>query len=119
MEIRLTTVHFTVLIGSADFASFLEESIKKAVEHHVFEPNDANTWTRVQGMIENFLNLQWRDGALQGATPEEAYRVAVGLGKTMTAADVTNGLMIVSISLAPVRPAEFIVLRFSQQQAQS
>lgn len=98
---------------------FLEESIKKATEFFVFEPNDANTWLRVRGMIENFLNLQWRAGALQGAKAEEAYRVAIGLGQTMTADDVTNGRMIVDISLAPVRPAEFIILRFSQQQAQS
>ncbi|THH39414.1 phage tail sheath family protein [Neolewinella litorea] len=98
---------------------FLEESIKKACESFVFEPNDANTWLRVRGMIENFLNLQWRAGALQGARAEEAYRVAIGLGRTMTALDVTEGRMIVEISLAPVRPAEFIILRFSQQQAQS
>ncbi|MCP9234662.1 phage tail sheath C-terminal domain-containing protein [Lewinella sp. JB7] len=98
---------------------FLEESIKKASEAFVFEPNDANTWLRVRGMIENFLNLQWRAGALQGARAEDAYRVAIGLGQTMSADDVTNGRMIVEISLAPVRPAEFIILRFSQQQAQS
>ncbi|MEM7574069.1 MAG: phage tail sheath C-terminal domain-containing protein [Bacteroidota bacterium] len=98
---------------------FLEESIKKACEAFVFEPNDANTWLRVRGLIENFLNLQWRAGALQGARAEDAYRVAIGLGQTMTADDVTNGRMIVEISLAPVRPAEFIILRFSQQQAQS
>ena len=98
---------------------FLEESIKKATESFVFEANDANTWLRVRGMIENFLNLQWRAGALQGARAEEAYRVAIGLGRTMTAQDVLAGRMIVDISLAPVRPAEFIVLRFMQQQAQS
>ncbi len=98
---------------------FLEESIKKAAEAFVFEPNDRNTWLRVRGMIENFLNLQWRAGALQGARAEEAFRVAIGLGQTMSADDVTNGRMIVEISLAPVRPAEFIILRFSQQQAQS
>ena len=98
---------------------FLEESIKKATESFVFEPNDANTWLRVRGMIENFLNLQWRAGALQGAKAADAYRVAIGLGQTMTAQDVLAGRMIVDISLAPVRPAEFIVLRFSQQQAQS
>jgi len=98
---------------------FLEESIKKACETFVFEPNDANTWLRVRGMIENFLDLQWRAGALQGARREDAFRVAIGLGQTMTADDVTNGRMLVDISIAPVRPAEFIILRFSQQQAQS
>ena len=98
---------------------FLEESVRKACEDFVFEPNDANTWLRVRGMIENFLNLQWRAGALQGAKAEEAFRVAIGLGQTMTPDDVYNGRMIVEISLAPVRPAEFIVLRFSQLQAQA
>ncbi|NJC24673.1 phage tail sheath family protein [Neolewinella antarctica] len=96
--------------------NFLEESIKKASQDFIFEANDVNTWTRMRGMIENFLNLQWRAGALQGATPAEAYRVRIGLGTTMTADDVTNGRMIVSISVAPVRPAEFIVLRFIQHQ---
>ena len=95
---------------------FLEESIQKACERYVFEANDANTWTRLRGMIQNFLNLQWRAGALQGATPEAAYRVEVGLGVTMTADDVSSGRMIIAVSVAPVRPAEFIVLRFTQHQ---
>ena len=51
------------------FFNFAEESIKKATEQFVFEPNDANTWVRVQAMIENFLTTQWRQGALQGVKP--------------------------------------------------
>lgn len=98
---------------------FLEESIKKAARGYVFEPNDAQTWQQVRGMIENFLDLQWRAGALQGARAKDAFRVAVGLGTTMTPDDVVSGRMIIDISIAPVRPAEFIILRFSQQQAQS
>ncbi|WP_020570401.1 phage tail sheath family protein [Neolewinella persica] len=94
--------------------NMLEESIKKATEQFVFEPNTANTWTRVQSMIENFLTLLWRDGGLQGAKQEHAFRVAVGLGRTMTPQDVIDGRMIVEIAVAPVRPAEFIVLRFMQ-----
>ena len=94
--------------------NMLEESIQKATTQFVFEPNDANTWVRVQAMIENFLTLLWRDGALQGAKQEHAFRVAVGLGKTMTPQDVIDGRMIVVIHVAPVRPAEFIVLRFMQ-----
>ncbi|PPK87927.1 hypothetical protein CLV84_0886 [Neolewinella xylanilytica] len=94
--------------------NMLEESIQKATAQFVFEPNDANTWVRVQAMIENFLTLLWRDGALQGAKQEHAFRVAVGLGKTMTPQDVIDGRMIVVIQVAPVRPAEFIVLRFMQ-----
>ena len=94
--------------------NMLEESIQKATVQFVFEPNDANTWVRVRAMIENFLTLLWRDGALQGAKPEHAFRVAVGLGRTMTPQDVLDGRMIVVVHVAPVRPAEFIVLRFMQ-----
>lgn len=101
------------------FVNMVEESTKKAAEQFVFEPNDANTWVRVQAMIENFLTLQWRAGALQGVKQEQAFRVAVGLGKTMTADDILNGRMIVQIALAIVRPAEFIVLRFEQMMPQS
>jgi uncharacterized protein len=101
------------------FYNMVEESVKKACEQFVFEPNDANTWVRVQAMIENFLLLQWRDGALQGVKPEHAFFVSVGLGKTMTALDILEGRMIVEIGMAPVRPAEFIILRFSQKMAES
>lgn len=66
-------------------------------------------------MIENFLTLQWRAGALQGAKPEDAFFVHVGLGETMTADDILNGRMIVEIGMAVVRPAEFIILRFSHK----
>jgi phage tail sheath protein FI len=98
---------------------FIEESVNKACANFVFEPNDANTWVRVQAMIENFLTVQWRQGALQGAKPEHAFYVAVGLNKTMTAQDLLDGRMIVEVGLAAVRPAEFIVLRFSHKLAQS
>ncbi len=101
------------------FYNMVEESVKKATEQFVFEPNDANTWVRVQAMIENFLTLQWRQGALQGASQEQAFRVAVGLGKTMTAQDVLEGRMIVEIAMAPVRPAEFIILRFEQKMPEA
>jgi hypothetical protein len=94
------------------FFNFVEESVKKATFQFVFEPNDANTWVSVRAMIENFLTLQWRAGALQGAKPEQAFFVRVGLGQTMTADDILNGRLIVEIGMAVVRPAEFIVLRF-------
>jgi uncharacterized protein len=101
------------------FFNFVEESVKKATEQFVFEPNDANTWVRVQAMIENFLTVLWRQGALQGVKPEHAFYVAVGLGKTMTALDILEGRMIVEIGMAAVRPAEFIILRFSHKMAES
>ena len=101
------------------FFNMVEESVKKATFQFVFEPNDANTWVKVRGMIENFLVLQWRAGALQGATPEKAYYVRVGLGETMTALDILEGRMIVEIGMAVVRPAEFIILRFSHKMAEA
>lgn len=101
------------------FFNFVEESVKKATYPFVFEPNDANTWVRVRAMIENFLTLQWRAGALQGVKPEQAFFVRVGLGQTMTAIDIYEGRMIVEIGMAVVRPAEFIILRFSHKMVES
>lgn len=101
------------------FFLFAEESIKKASEPFVFEPNDANTWVRVKAMIENFLTVQWRAGALAGSTPEKAFYVKLGLGETMTSLDVLEGRMIVEIGLAVVRPAEFIILRFTHKMQES
>jgi phage tail sheath protein FI len=97
------------------FFNMVEESVKKATERFVFEPNTANTWIRVQTMIENFLNQQWQDGALAGSKPEDAYYVSVGLNKTMSTQDILEGRMIIEIGMAAVRPAEFIVLRFSHK----
>jgi phage tail sheath protein FI len=101
------------------FLVMVEESSKNAAGGFVFEPNDANTWAKVQGMLENFLTLQWRAGALQGAKPSDAFFVSVGLNKTMSALDILEGRMIVEIGMAIVHPAEFIILRFSQLMAQS
>lgn len=101
------------------FFNMVEESTRKASEAFVFEPNDANTWTKVRAMIENFLILQWRAGALAGAKPEHAFYVKVGLGQTMTAQDILEGRMIVEIGMAVVRPAEFIILRFSHKMQES
>jgi phage tail sheath protein FI len=97
----------------------IEESIKKATEFVVFEPNDANTWVRVKGMINNFLTEMWKVGALAGAKPEHAFFVNCGLGETMTSQDILEGKLIVEIGLAAVRPAEFIILRFSHKLQES
>nr|WP_136251113.1 phage tail sheath C-terminal domain-containing protein [Ningiella ruwaisensis] len=101
------------------FFNFVEESVKKATAGFVFEPNDANTWTRAKSMVANFLTLQWRAGALAGAKPEDAFFVRVGLNQTMSADDILNGYMIIEIGMAVVRPAEFIVLKFSHKMQES
>ncbi|EJL75853.1 phage tail sheath C-terminal domain-containing protein [Chryseobacterium populi] len=100
-------------------ANMIEESVKKACMQFVFEPNVAQTWVNVKGMIENYLTTLWNDGALAGAKPEHAFFVAVGLNQTMSAQDILEGRMIVKIGYAPSRPAEFIILEFKQMQQKS
>lgn len=97
----------------------LEQSIKAAAQAYVFEPNVATTWSSVSAMINTFLTDQWKQGALVGATPAAAFSVAVGLGTTMTSEDILNGIMRISVEVAITHPAEFIVITFEQQMAQS
>lgn len=97
----------------------IEESTRKASAFAVFEPNDATTWLKVKAMIESYLYGLWQQGALAGSKPESAYFVSVGLGKTMTAQDILEGRMIVTIGVAAVRPAEFIILRFSHKMQEA
>ena len=98
--------------------NLIEESIQKATEFVVFESNNAITWLKVKTLIETYLDGLWRQGALAGATQQEAYFVSVGLGLSMTEQDILEGRMIVEIGIAAVRPAEFIILRFSHKLQQ-
>lgn len=100
------------------FANFVGESIRKAIGAFALERNDADTWVRARATIGNFLIGQWRNGALMGARPEQAFGVAIGLGQTMRTQDLLDGRMIVEVRLAIVRPAEFIVLRLMQKMPQ-
>ncbi len=97
----------------------LEQSIKLAAQAYVFAPNDSTTWTSVRSMLSNFLNNQWKAGALAGATPEQAYSVDVGLGTTMTGNDILDGYMRVVVKVAIVHPAEFIVITVQQKMQSS
>lgn len=97
------------------FFNMVEESVKKSTYWSVFEPNDANTWVKVRGMIEAYLMQKWRDGALAGAAPDDAFFVRCGLGTTMDSQDILEGRMNVEIGMAAVRPAEFIMLKFSHK----
>lgn len=97
----------------------IEQSLKNAAGGYVFEPNVANTWVTVKGMMNNFLTDQWKRGVLAGATPEDAFSVDIGLGVTMTPTDILDGIMRITVKLAVVRPAEFIVITFQQQMQKS
>ena len=99
--------------------TFLEQSVKLAARIYVFEPNNANTWAAVKSMISSFLTSIWKAGGLQGAQAADAFSVDIGLGTTMTPEDLLNGFMNVTVKVAVVRPAEFIVITFQQQMAKS
>ena len=92
---------------------FLEESIEDGTQWVVFEPNDEKLWARVKQTITQFLTQVWRDGALMGNTPEEAFFVKCDR-TTMTQNDLDNGRLIVMIGVSPVKPAEFVIFRIAQ-----
>ncbi|ERT10691.1 phage tail sheath family protein [Photorhabdus temperata] len=95
-----------------------ERDIKQAMQSVVFEPNSQPTWERVKSAIDNYLYSLWQQGALAGNKPQEAYFVQIGKGITMSDDDIKQGKMIVKVGMAAVRPAEFIILQFSQNVAQ-
>jgi len=97
----------------------IEESVRLAAKAYVFEPNTGNTWVTIKSMISNFLNGIWKAGGLAGAVPDDAFSVHVGLGETMTSNDILEGILRVTVLLAPTRPAEFIEITFQQQQQRS
>jgi phage tail sheath protein FI len=97
---------------------FLERSIYEGTQWVVFEPNDQRLWARVKDTIRLFLRTQWREGALFGATEDEAFFITCDR-TTMTQDDILNGRLICEIGIAPVRPAEFVIFRIFQQTAEA
>ena len=95
---------------------YVEESIKANTNWVVFEPNSSVLWSRVTRTIEAFLATCWRDGALAGSSPSEAFFVECG-PTTMTQDDIDNGRLICQIGIAPVKPAEFVIFRITQKTA--
>jgi len=96
----------------------VERDIQKNLNKLVFEPNSQPTWQRVRAAIDSYLHNLWQQGALAGNTPTDAWFVQVGKGLTMTEDEINQGKMIIKIGLAAVRPAEFIILQFSQDIVQ-
>ncbi|HEY4867154.1 MAG TPA: phage tail sheath family protein [Candidatus Dormibacteraeota bacterium] len=93
--------------------NFIEESILEGTQWVVFEPNDMALWERVKRTINSFLVRVWRDGALFGATPQEAFYVKCD-SETNPAEVIDAGQLVVEIGIAPVKPAEFVVFRIAQ-----
>ena len=94
--------------------NFVEESLDEGLQWVVFEPNDENLWARVIQSVSIFLTRVWRDGALMGATPAEAFFVHCDGLRPMSDDDILNGRLVLEIGLAPTRPAEFVVIRIGQ-----
>jgi len=95
---------------------YLEHSIDKAMQWAVFEPNNERLWANITQTVEDFLYVQWLNGALMGSKPEEAYFVRCDR-TTMTQNDLDNGRLICLIGVAPTRPAEFVIFRIGQWTA--
>jgi uncharacterized protein len=100
-------------------ATFIEQSIRQAMQAYVYAPNNADTWATLASLINNFLTSLWQQGGLMGARPADAFQVNVGLGTTMTADDLLNGILRIAVLVALTHPAEFMVITLEQQQAQS
>jgi phage tail sheath protein FI len=92
---------------------YIEHSIDKGTQWAVFEPNGPRLWANIRQTVEDFLLVLWRDGALLGDKPEQAYFVRCDR-TTMTQNDLDNGRMICLVGVAPVKPAEFVIFRIGQ-----
>ena len=99
-------------------AMFIEESLSNGIQWSVFEGNNHVLWSALRTNIEAFMNSLFRSGAFQGESTGDAYFVRCGLGDTMTQADIDNGQVIIQVGFAPLKPAEFVILRLQQKIGQ-
>ncbi len=95
-------------------ALFIQESIERGTQWAVFEPNDEPLWANIRLNVGAFLNQLFCQGAFQGNAPAKAYFVKCDRA-TMSADDVANGRLIFEVGFAPLKPAEFVVLKFAIQ----
>jgi phage tail sheath protein FI len=92
---------------------FIEHSIDRGTQWVAFEPNTEATWAALRASVGAFLHALWRSGALMGMTPEDAFFVRCDR-TTMTQQDIDEGRLVCLIGAAPVRPAEFVILRLAR-----
>jgi phage tail sheath protein FI len=96
--------------------SYIEKSLELGTQWVVFEPNDEDLWARVTRVVSNFLERLWREGALFGATPEQAFYVKCD-AELNTPETMILGRLYIEVGVCPVRPAEFVIFRISQWNA--
>jgi uncharacterized protein len=95
------------------FALFLEESLYRGTQWVVFEPNDEPLWAQIRLNLGAFMNNLFRQGAFQGKTPKEAYFVKCDK-ETTTQNDINLGIVNIVVGFAPLKPAEFVIIKFQQ-----
>ena len=93
--------------------NYVSESIMEGTQWAVFEPNDERLWIRLRISVASFLTRTWREGALFGATPAEAFFVKCD-SETNPADVIEAGQVVMEIGISPVKPAEFVIFRISQ-----
>ncbi len=93
----------------------IQTSISRDTRGYVFRPNDHNLWMMIRRNVGDFLRGQWRLGALQGRTPEEAFYVKCD-EDTNPKESIREGRLVVEVGLAPVRPAEFVIFRIGHKE---
>ena len=103
-------------VSDRRYFNYLEASIDRGTQWAVFEPNGERLWANVRQTIGDFLYNEWRNGALLGTTPDEAYFVRCDRS-TMTQNDLDNGRLICLIGVAIIKPAEFVIFRIGQKTA--
>lgn len=96
------------------YAVFLEESIQRGTQWALFEPNAEPLWANIRRSVEDFMHNLFRQGALQGTRPEDAYFVRCDQA-TMTQADIDRSIVIILVGFAPIKPSEFTIIRIQQQ----
>ena len=99
-------------------AIMIEQSIYNGIQWAVFEPNDHRLWSSLRVNVGAFMDGLFRAGAFQGETASDAYFVRCALGDTMTQDDVDRGQVIVIVGFAPLKPAEFVIVRIQQKTQQ-
>lgn len=99
-------------------AIMIEQSVYNGIQWAVFEPNNHNLWASLRANIGSFMDGLFRAGAFQGEKANDAYFVRCGLGDTMTQGDIDRGQVIVIVGFAPLKPAEFVIVRIQQKVAQ-
>ena len=98
--------------------NMIGESLYGALQAVVFEPNDHKLWSSLRAGVGDFMDGLHRAGAFQGEKASDAYYVQCGLGSTMTQGDIDRGQVIVEVGFAPLKPAEFVIVRLQQKVGQ-